>query len=165
MYITPNIKVWQIMKKYLILLFLISNFAFSGESKPEFSVKDIDGKTHTAKTTNGKFLIINFWATWCPPCVKEIPELVDFYEKYSDNVEILGFDYENKTTNKIKTFINGFMVNYPIIMLENQRSEFEKFSIQYLPTSFIYNPEGKLIEIYSGELSADNLTEILNLSK
>jgi thiol-disulfide isomerase/thioredoxin len=69
---------------------------------PQFSVVDINGKTHNNNTVKGKYLVVNFWATWCPPCLKEIPAFVDFYEKHSDKVEILGMDYEQADVDKIK---------------------------------------------------------------
>ena len=149
------------MKK-IILLLLLSTTIFA-ENKPDFSVVDTDGKFHTDKTTNGKFLVVNFWATWCPPCIKEMPEFVDFYEKYSDKVEILGFDYEDISIQKSQDFTDGFMINYPIISMKNQRDEFEKFKVQFLPTSFIYDKNGVLIKEHTGDLNSKQLQEIMEI--
>ena len=99
------------MKKYLIILLLIAPFqatqalSFSEvidsvkqlmpwhESIPEvkFELTDTNGKIFTEKNTRGKYLVLNFWATWCTPCLKEIPAFVEFYKENSDHVEILGF--------------------------------------------------------------------------
>ena len=149
------------MKK-IILLLLLSTAIFA-ENKPDFSVIDTDGKVHTAKSTNDKFLVINFWATWCPPCIKEMPEFVDFYEKYNDKVEILGFDYEDISIQKSQDFTDGFMINYPIISMQNNKDEFKKFKVQFLPTSFIYDKNGVLIKEHTGDLNAKQLQEIMGL--
>jgi len=61
---------------------------------PNFSIVDLNGNTHTNNSVKGKYLVVNFWATWCPPCLKEIPAFVEFYEKHADKVQILGLDYE-----------------------------------------------------------------------
>lgn len=151
------------MKKYILLLLLSIHVMALADVKPDFKVVDTSGKIWTAKNTTGKFLIINFWATWCPPCVKEIPEFVDFYDKHKDKVEILGFDYEDKSKKKVLTFADGFMVNYPIVLPKNQKKEFEKFSINFLPTSYIYNTQGTLIHIQKGKINSKQLEKIMKL--
>ena len=96
------------MKKYLIILFLIAPFHTSKalsfgevmdsvkklmpwyESVPEltFELRDTKGNIFTEKNTKGKYLVINFWASWCTPCLKEIPAFVEFYKENSGHVEI-----------------------------------------------------------------------------
>ena len=126
---------------------------------PEFSVLDINGKTHNNDTVKGKYLVVNFWATWCPPCLKEIPAFVDFYSKNSDRVEILGMDYEQANVDKIIDFTDSFMVNYPIVLADgNNRKEFEKFGeIIGMPTTYIYAPNGSLVDYFMGEVNIKTL--------
>ncbi|CAB5506934.1 Cytochrome c-type biogenesis protein CcmG/DsbE, thiol:disulfide oxidoreductase [Bathymodiolus thermophilus thioautotrophic gill symbiont] len=130
---------------------------------PQFSVVDINGKTHNNNTVKGKYLVVNFWATWCPPCLKEIPAFVDFYEKHSDKVEILGMDYEQADVDKITEFTDSFMVNYPIVLSDdNNRPEFKKFGkIVGMPTTYIYTPDGVLINRYMGEINIKTLEKAI----
>lgn len=130
---------------------------------PNFSLTDIDGKVHTDESTKGKFLVVNFWATWCPPCLKEIPALVEFYEKNQDKVLILGLNHENIDKNTIIEFTNTFLVNYPIVLFSGKNAnQFEKFGQTLgLPTTYIYATDGRLIDYRLGELNIDDLKKAI----
>ena len=126
---------------------------------PNFSLVDIEGNMHTDESTKGKYLIINFWATWCPPCLKEIPAFVEFYEQNSDRVEILGLDYEQADKKTILEFTDTFMVNYPIILFDDKNgSQFTNFGDVFgMPTTYIYDPEGRLVDFRMGEIDIETL--------
>ncbi|RUM80563.1 MAG: TlpA family protein disulfide reductase [Candidatus Thioglobus sp.] len=126
---------------------------------PNFSLVDIEGNMHTDESTKGKYLVINFWATWCPPCLKEIPAFVEFYEQNSDRVEILGLDYEQADKKTILEFTDTFMVNYPIILFDDKNgSQFTNFGdVVGMPTTYIYDPEGRLVDFRMGEIDIETL--------
>ena len=107
--------------------------------------------------------MVNFWATWCPPCLKEIPAFVEFYEKHADKVQILGLDYEEADKSKIVEFTDTYMVNYPIILFDDVNSkEFKKFGEVFgMPTTYIYNPEGELIDFRMGEMDITDLEKAI----
>ena len=130
---------------------------------PNFSIVDLNGNTHTNNSVKGKYLVVNFWATWCPPCLKEIPAFVEFYEKHADKVQILGLDYEEADKSKIVEFTDTYMVNYPIILFDDVNSkEFKKFGEVFgMPTTYIYNPEGELIDFRMGEMNITDLEKAI----
>ena len=171
------------MKKILIILWLITPFHASQalsfndivdwakplmpwhESIPElsFSLTDTKGVIFTEKNTRGKYLVVNFWATWCTPCLKEIPAFVKFYEENSDHVEILGLDFEPVDLLIINDYVERFSINYPIVLYdENNDSEYSNFGeIVGMPTTQIYSPEGKLLHTFMGEITIDDLNEFI----
>jgi thiol-disulfide isomerase/thioredoxin len=171
------------MKKILIILWLITPFHASQalsfndivdwakplmpwyESIPElsFSLTDTKGVIFTEKNTRGKYLVINFWATWCTPCLKEIPAFVKFYEENSDHVEILGLDFEPVDLEIINDYVGRFSINYPIVLYnEDNDSEYSNFGeIVGMPTTQIYSPEGELLHTFMGEITIDDLSEFI----
>ena len=171
------------MKKILIILWLITPFHASQalsfndivdwakplmpwyESVPElsFSLTDTKGVMFTEKNTRGKYLVINFWATWCTPCLKEIPAFVKFYEENSDHVEILGLDFEPVDLEIINDYVGRFSINYPIVLYnEDNDSEYSNFGeIVGMPTTQIYSPEGQLLHTFMGEITIDDLSEFI----
>ena len=171
------------MKKILIILWLITPFHASQalsfndivewakplmpwyESVPElsFSLTDTKGVIFTEKNTRGKYLVINFWATWCTPCLKEIPAFVKFYEENSDHVEILGLDFEPVDLEIINDYMGRFSINYPIVLYnEDNDSEYSNFGeIIGMPTTQIYSPEGELLHTFMGEITIDDLSKFI----
>ena len=172
------------MKKYFIILLLIAPFhtsqalSFSEmidsvkqfipwyEAVPEvtFTLTDTDGSVFTEKNTRGKYLVVNFWATWCTPCLKEIPAFVEFYNQNSNHVEILGLDYEPVNLPVINEFVERFSINYPIILYtDTNDSEYSKFGeIVGMPTTLIYSPDGELIRTFMGEVTIEDLNKYIS---
>lgn len=130
---------------------------------PSFSLTDINGKVHTDKSTGGKYLVVNFWATWCPPCLKEIPVFVDFYEENQDKVLILGLNHENADKDTIIEFGDSFLVNYPLVLFTDKNAkQFSKFGQNLgLPATYIYAPDGRLVHYQVGDLSMEDLQKII----
>jgi thiol-disulfide isomerase/thioredoxin len=171
------------MKKILIILWLITPFHASQalsfndiidwakplipwhESIPElsFSLTDTKGVIFTEKNTRGKYLVVNFWATWCTPCLKEIPAFVKFYDENSDHVEILGLDFEPVDLVIINDYVERFSINYPIVLYdEDNDSEYSNFGeIVGMPTTQIYSPEGQLLHTFMGEITIDDLNKFI----
>ena len=172
------------MKKYFIILLLIAPFhtsqalSFSEmidsvkqfmpwyEAVPEvtFTLTDTKGSVFTEKNTRGKYLVVNFWATWCTPCLKEIPAFVEFYNKNSSHVEILGLDYEPVNLPVINEFVERFSINYPIILYtDTNDSEYSKFGeIVGMPTTLIYSPDGELIRTFMGAVTIEDLDKYIS---
>ena len=173
------------MKKILIILSLVIPFHTSQalsltdivnwakplmpwyETQPEllFELTDTAGNVYTQENTRGKYLVINYWATWCTPCLKEIPVFVEFYNQHADQVEILGLDYEPINLTAINEFIERFSINYPVILYdEKNESEYSKFGeIVGMPTTMIYSPEGEFLQTFMGEINMEDLEKIIPL--
>jgi thiol-disulfide isomerase/thioredoxin len=120
---------------------------------PVFTARDLDGREVSNSSLHGKVLIVNFWATWCPPCRAEIPDLIALQEKYRDQVQIIGISEDEAPVETVKRFVAEHKMNYPVVMLTPELER--KFSgISALPTSFIVNREGQIVQKHVGMLTA-----------
>jgi peroxiredoxin len=108
----------------------------------DFTLADLSGKSWTLKQLNGKVVVLNFWATWCPPCRKEMPDLESLYQQFKDQgLVILAISDED--TGKVKPFVAQEKVTYPIL-LDPGRKVNELFQISGIPKTFVYDRNGKL---------------------
>jgi len=123
---------------------LLSNPA----TMPAFTVRDLEGRPVSSDTFHGKVLIVNFWATWCPPCRAEIPDLIALQQKYRDQVQVIGISQDEDGPDVVRKFVADQRMNYPVAM---STPEMEKAfpGIYALPTSFIVSPDGKIASVFS----------------
>ena len=111
--------------------------------KADFTLNDLEGKSWSLRDLRGKVVLVNFWATWCPPCRKEMPDLDALYKKFKDQgLVILAIDDEEIA--KIKPYLAEHPVTYPIL-LDPGRKVNEGFRVDGIPKSFVYDREGKLV--------------------
>ena len=165
------------LKKYLQLFFfslllsvlMIQNLAASELTKInrsiddlEFSLKDMDGQTHKLSDYKGKTLIINFWASWCPPCRKEMPSMERAWQKVKkDNIVMLAINV-GEDEDTVFTFLGDYPVTFTIL-LDTTGKVTEHWPIKGLPTTYVVSPEGKLVyqAIGGREWDDDNILELI----
>lgn len=133
--------------------------AFVQAEPVQFNLTDLQGKNHTVNTYTGKWLIVNYWATWCPPCLDEIPELVEFHDKHKDkDAMVLGIDFEEVDKKFLQEFIEQNFISYPIVRVKPaSRSPFGP--IYGLPTTFLISPEGKVVASKTGGVTLKDLED------
>ena len=109
----------------------------------DFSLKDVQGNAWTRKSLLGKVVLVNFWATWCPPCRKEIPDLQALYKRFKDQgFVILAISDEEPTV--VKPFIAKLAVSYPVLLDPGRRVN-DLYQVEGIPKSFVYDRSGKLV--------------------
>jgi peroxiredoxin len=111
--------------------------------RPEFTLKDLSDKSWTFSDLHGKVVLVNFWATWCPPCRKEMPDLETLYERFgSKGFVVLGISDEESA--KVEPFIRERKVSFPVL-LDPGRKVNDLFVVEGIPKSFVYDRDGKLV--------------------
>ena len=154
------------MCKFLYGIFAAILIAFSPagvlgqeEIAPQFTLKDLNGRTVRLSDYQGKVVLINFWATWCPPCRAEMPDLVRLQREHArQGLQIIGITYPPERRARVRRFARSVKVNYPIILGTRQiKARFS--SDETLPLTVVINRDGKVSEIISGILLQEEFEE------
>jgi thiol-disulfide isomerase/thioredoxin len=129
---------------------------------PDVSYIDTQGTAYTPQSLAGKVVVVNFWATWCKPCQKELPDLSQVYEKYKDRgLVVLGVMTDDPDNQALLNFQSDNMMAYPVVRVNSEIM----ISYDYpkaLPTTFIYDRRGKRAHYQVGPLHADQLAKLVD---
>ena len=120
----------------------------------DFKMTDTQGKTHTLSGYKGKWVLVNYWATWCPPCLEEIPDLIALHENKKNNLVVLGVALDYRNAKQVTDFAEGLLVTYPIV-LGSPKITNQIGPVQGLPTTYLFNPEGKLVAQQVGMITRE----------
>lgn len=151
-------KVFGILLTTIVLA--CSSASVLGQARaPQFVLRDINGRTVRLSDQKGKVVLINFWATWCPPCRAEMPDLVRLQREYAkEGLQIIGITYPPENLDRVRRFARSLKVNYPIILGTRQlKARFS--SDENLPLTVVINRDGEVTEIISGILLSQEFDE------
>nr|MBO2505170.1 thiol-disulfide oxidoreductase [Bacilli bacterium] len=130
-----------------------------GKPAPDFTLNTLDGNPLTLSDLKGKKVILNFWATWCPPCKDEMPHFQEYYEKYAeeDNVEIVAVNYTlNDKMASVENFVKSYDLTFPVLLMEEEDVR-ETYKVYTLPSTFFINSKGVIEKQVLGPLDLDTL--------
>ena len=135
-----------------------------GAQAADFKVTDTTGKTHSLSGYKGKWVLVNYWATWCPPCLEEIPDLIALHETKKNNLVVIGVAMDYKSAKQVTDFAEGLLVTYPIV-LGTPKIVSQIGPMQGLPTTYLFNPEGKMVAHQVGALTREAVESFISSKK
>jgi len=130
-----------------LLLALAASWA-----QADFKMTDTTGKSHSLSGYKGKWVLVNYWATWCPPCLEEIPDLIALHENQKNNLVVLGVALDYRSAKQVTDFADGLLVTYPIV-LGSPKITSQIGPVQGLPTTYLFNPDGKMVAQQVGAIT------------
>lgn len=122
------------------------------------SMQDLDGQTITTDDLRGKVTLVNFWATWCGPCRTEIPDLIELQARYPDHLQVIGVSTDEGPRQMVEDFATEYGINYPVVMTTPELNRAFP-GVMALPTSFIVDPDGRVVKTHVGLVNAGVLEQ------
>ncbi len=124
---------------------------------PDFTLTTPEGSSLTLSSYKGLVIILDFWATWCPPCREEIPDFVQLYAQYKDQgLVIVGVSLDSDGSSAVQPFVNAQGINYPIVLGYGEKDLMDRYGgITGIPTTFVIDQKGDIVEKYVGYRSKD----------
>lgn len=130
-----------------------------------FALKDSTGHIHRLADYRGKWVLVNFWATWCAPCLEEIPELADLYNAHKNkDLMVIGVAMEYPSPQIVLDFLKENPIPYPVVMGDYKMAK-QIGAVAALPTSFLFDPKGKLASYQPGPVTRKSVEEYMRSKK
>jgi thiol-disulfide isomerase/thioredoxin len=148
-------------KSFLLSLLLVGMLSLQPLSyaASSFTLTDTAGKKHTLSQYKGKWVIVNYWATWCPPCLEEVPDLVALYDsRKNKDVMMLGVVFDFKSAKEVAEYVDDMLMSYPIVLGDDEVTK-QIGTTEVMPTTFIYNSSGELVKTKHGKVTKQYLED------
>jgi thiol-disulfide isomerase/thioredoxin len=145
----------------LLLGFLSFSGVCAAQEVVSFRLPDLQGRLQDIAQYRGQWLVVNFWATWCGPCVAEIPELNSFHARRKQQAAVIGIAFEKTPVDQIRRFVQEFNITYPILVIgEEPLVPLEP--LKGLPSTFLLSPRGEYLHAHVGPVTAGQLEQLLD---
>jgi thiol-disulfide isomerase/thioredoxin len=139
----------------LLLILGIGHAAWAGD----WNLKDKDGVHYTLANLHGKWVLVNFWAPWCPPCIQEIPDLDALQQRHRD-LQVIGVAVMYGSRKEVTDLVSKQSISYPIVF-GNEDTAGDFGGLDGMPTSFLYTPSGKLVGHHQGILTQTEIEQAM----
>lgn len=146
----------SLLRSLVVLLWAIPLLACG--APPSFSLTDLHGRTHTLAAYRGKWVLVNLWATWCPPCLAEMPEL-EILSRSRDDLAVLGVAVDGDNAKRVAMFAEKLKVTYPIVAGNDELAA--TFEARGYPTSILYGPSGEVALVKEGAVTRKEVEKAL----
>ena len=130
-----------------------------GSRVPDFSLTSLDGSTVNNESLKGSVVVLNFWATWCQPCMSEIPELKEFAA--DSKVKVVGIALDENGLNAVKPFVENHGINYTVLL--GDEGLFQRFNGLGIPYTLVLDPSQRIVKIYRGPTTKASLEADLKM--
>lgn len=145
----------------------------NGDTPPDFTLTSLDGKNVTLSELRGKKVVLNFWATWCPPCKAEMPHMQNYYEQYAkkDNVEIIAVNLTSEERDvtadakidSVMTFRDSFDLTFPILLDQDPKNSIGiAYQILTIPTTYFIDSNGYIQRAIKGPMNVEMLKKYVD---
>lgn len=146
----------------LLLLAAAAPACAATAAKPTLNVTTLDGKTFDLIQQSGKWVIVNYWATWCSPCLKELPDISAYVSAHRGKVAAIGLAFEDSDKADIEKYLHDHPISYPVAQIDVMEPPPDFDVPKGLPNTYVIAPDGHVAKAFLGPVTTKDLDAVIN---
>jgi len=149
----------------LVALLACASLGAATAAKPALNVTTLDGQTFDLSKQSGKWVIVNYWATWCAPCLKELPDLSAYVSAHKDKVSAVGLAFEDTDKEDIVKFLKTHALSYPVAQVDVMDPPKDFDTPKGLPNTYLIAPDGHVAKAFLGPITSKEIDAVIAAAK